>query len=80
KLAKTAEQFQKEHRWQDDIKERDVVYFDAKAGTSDFPIIKLPSTLRMLDEWHLNLTPGRGMAFHCNVSNVILKNLRFEII
>ncbi|XP_038668123.1 voltage-dependent calcium channel subunit alpha-2/delta-2-like [Scyliorhinus canicula] len=34
KLAKKGEQFQKEHRWQDDIKERDVVYFDAKAGTS----------------------------------------------
>ncbi|XP_048403435.1 voltage-dependent calcium channel subunit alpha-2/delta-2a isoform X1 [Stegostoma tigrinum] len=35
RLAKAAEQFQKEHRWQDDIKERDVLYFDAKAGTSD---------------------------------------------
>ncbi|XP_055503827.1 voltage-dependent calcium channel subunit alpha-2/delta-2a isoform X2 [Leucoraja erinacea] len=35
RLARAAEQFQKEHRWQDDIKERDVLYFDAKAGTSD---------------------------------------------
>ncbi|XP_032892765.1 voltage-dependent calcium channel subunit alpha-2/delta-2 isoform X2 [Amblyraja radiata] len=35
RLAKAAELYQKEHRWQDDIKERDVLYFDAKAGTSD---------------------------------------------
>ncbi|XP_069792987.1 voltage-dependent calcium channel subunit alpha-2/delta-2-like isoform X2 [Narcine bancroftii] len=35
RLATAAELFQNEHYWQDDIKERDVLYFDAKAGTSD---------------------------------------------
>ncbi|XP_061473842.1 voltage-dependent calcium channel subunit alpha-2/delta-2 isoform X1 [Rhineura floridana] len=33
RLADAAEKFQKAHRWQDNIKEEDIEYYDSKAGT-----------------------------------------------
>ncbi|XP_018427929.1 PREDICTED: voltage-dependent calcium channel subunit alpha-2/delta-2-like [Nanorana parkeri] len=33
RLARAAEEFQRSHRWQDNIREEDIEYYDAKADT-----------------------------------------------